>query len=93
MDDQIDRLLLEEALQQRMVTDVALAAYHASGCPCHAQQPADILLFDNRGIKIIEIIQARHPMSLGPQTCAEMRPDKASPPVTRICATIICQPS
>src|SRR5262245_50503420 len=30
MDDQIDRLLLEEPLQQRMVPDVALPAYHAS---------------------------------------------------------------
>src|SRR5262245_61870195 len=62
-----------------MVTNVALPADHASGCPCHGQQAVDILLLDSRGIKIIEIIQARHPMSLGPQTCAEMRPDKASP--------------
>jgi hypothetical protein len=37
MDDQIDRLFLEETLQQRMVPDVTLAAYHASGCPCHGQ--------------------------------------------------------
>src|SRR5262249_60437156 len=79
MDDQSDRLLLEETLQQRMVSDVALAAYHAFSCPRHGQQVVDILLLNSRRIKTIEIIQARHPVSLGPQTCAEMRPDKACP--------------
>src|SRR5689334_13846474 len=79
MDHEIDRLLLEKTLQQRMITDVALAAYHAPSCPRHGQQAVDMLLLDSRRIKIIEIIQARHPVSLGPQTCAEMRPNKASP--------------
>src|SRR5215470_11894294 len=79
VDHQIDGLLLEKALQQRIITDIALSAYYAFSCPRHGQQPAHMLLFDSRGIKIIEIFQARHPMSLGPQTCAEMRPNKASP--------------
>jgi hypothetical protein len=78
MDHQIDRPLLEEAMEQRMVTDVALSAYHAPGGPSHRQQALHMLLFDGRGIKIIEIVQARHPMSLSPQSCAEMRPDKPS---------------
>src|SRR5215467_5100711 len=79
MDHQIDGLLLEKALQQRIITDIALSAYYAFSCPRHGQQPAHMLLFDSRGIKIIEIFQARHPMSFGPQASAEMRPDKASP--------------
>src|SRR5947209_11555126 len=79
MDHQIDRLLLEETMQQRLVPDVALVAYHASSCPRHGQQALDILLLDSRSVKIVEIIQTRHPMSLGPQTRAEMRPDKACP--------------
>src|SRR5207244_6252654 len=79
MDHQIDRLFLEETMQQLMVPDVALVAYHASGCPRHGQQALDMLLLDSRRTKIIDIIPPRHPMLLGPQTRAELRPDTACP--------------
>jgi hypothetical protein len=66
MDHQIDRLFLEEALEQCLVTNVPLSAYHAPGGPRHGQQALHMLLFDCRGIKIIEIIQARYSMALSP---------------------------
>jgi hypothetical protein len=36
MDNQIDKLFLEEALQQRKILDVAWSAAQASGCLRHA---------------------------------------------------------
>ena len=92
MDHQIDRLFLEEALEQRIVADVALSTAHTSSGPPHAQQALHMRLFDCRGIEIIEIIQTRDPMSLSPQPRTEMRPDKASSTCHQnVCNHVACQ--
>ena len=77
MNHQLNRLLLEQALEQLVLTDIALPAYYASGCSHHGEQPLDILLLHSRGIKIIEIIQACYPVPLCPQSRTEMRPNKS----------------
>jgi hypothetical protein len=76
MNHQINRLLLEEALQQLVLTHIALPAYDASSCPHHGEQPMDIRLFHSRSIKIIEIIQACHSVPLCSQMSTQVRPNK-----------------
>src|SRR5882724_11576339 len=73
MNHQINRFLLEQALEQLVLTDITLPAYDAPGCPHHCDQPLDILLLHRRGIKIIETIQACYPVPLCAQARTEMR--------------------
>ena len=79
MHHQVDRLLLEQALQQLVITNIALPAHQTCGSSRCGQQPAYVLLFNGGGIESIEIIQACHPMPLCPQTRAQVRPYKPCP--------------
>ena len=66
--------VLEEAMEQRMVTDVALLADHASGGPRHSQQALHMLLFELQGHK-------NH------RNCPGTSPDVPQPTVARRDAT------